>query len=140
MIKGDISLTISEAARQLGVLDERLRLDLQALGQEITKGKKYPLKLVFKALHNDGKQAIVRKNQEIADLMAVKRQRITRELLHRDEVSQYISATFAPVREQVIAMPAMLAGKVNPSDPEHARAHLETWRDLFLRQCKEKLP
>lgn len=140
MAKQEIELTIADASKQLRVLDERLRLDLQAMGQETTKGKKYPLHLIFRALHNDGKAARVRKNQAEADLLEVKRQRIMRDLLPRAEVSQFISDSFAPVREQVIAMPSVLASKVNPTDPEHARQHLEAWRDLFLRQCKEKLP
>ena len=46
----------------------------------------------------------------------------------------------APIREAVVAMPGQLAALVNPTDPVHARGHLERWRDDFLKTAKARLP
>jgi hypothetical protein len=75
-------------------------------------------------------------NKELAFDLAVKQ----REYIEREECVKFILDNFNPIREAVVAMPGQLAALVNPTDPVHARGHLERWRDDFLKTAKARLP
>jgi hypothetical protein len=62
-----------------------------------------------------------------------------REVIPLEEAAKFIIATALPRTEAVKAMPSKLSALVNPSDPAHARAHLERWRDEYLK-LKEQIP
>ena len=63
-----------------------------------------------------------------------------RDVIPWQEVVSFINRTFSPVREQSLAMPTVMAARVNPADPEHAKAHLTDWVDGFLKHCREQIP
>ena len=84
-------------------------------------------------------QAQTREKIALADAAEVEAAKAKGTAIPHDEVVAFIRENFSPLREKVVAMPGQLAALVNPTDPQHARTHLELWRDEFLRQ-KEKLP
>lgn len=140
MLKKVIKWTVPEAAAHFGCKADTIRIELQRRGGNPQRGDLFTVKELFNAARSDWKEAQTRKALAEAENRETKTAIMKGDLIAKDEVVAFIRGTFAPVREQVLAMPATLAGKVNPADPEHARSHLEQWRDLFLRQCKEHLP
>lgn len=138
--EGIIRWTIPQAAAMFGCKADTIRIEIQRRGGNPQRGDTFTVRELFNAARSDWKEAQTRKALAEAENRETKTAILRGDLLPKDEVVSFIRKTFGPVREQVLAMPAVLSGKVNPADPEHARAHLEQWRDLFLRQCKEHLP
>lgn len=95
---------------------------------------------IVRALAGDKAAALARRAAADAGMAEHKLRVATREVIPLDEAADYVRRTFMPVREQIMAMPSVLAGRVNPTDPAHARAHLEAWGEAFLRHCRERIP
>jgi hypothetical protein len=81
-----------------------------------------------------------RETKARADKIELQNSVARRKLIPREDVQHFIVSTYAPVREQVLAMPSVMAPRVNPTDPEHARRHLEEWGDWMLTYCRQHVP
>lgn len=56
------------------------------------------------------------------------------------EAQATFTAFLSRLRQLCDTMPASLAAKVNPADPDHAREQLETWRDSVLFKSLSQAP
>jgi len=132
-----LRLGLFNASEAFGVAFNSVKL---AIREAIIRGeimeredKKYLIREFYIALAGDyGALRREKMRQSIKESefdLAVKQ----REYIKREECAKFILDTFSPHREMVVSMPGQLAALVNPSDPVHARGHLERWRDDFLR-------
>lgn len=81
-----------------------------------------------------------RRERAEADRAEVEASKAKLEVIHQGDVATFIRNTFAPVREDVIAMPSQLASRCNPANPQLARAVLLDWCDVFIRRRRENVP
>jgi len=138
-IKAPSGLSIQSAATELGISRDTLRRKL--LGAEIREpfeGLRW--RDVFRAFIGDKAASLARKALADAEMAEHEVKLATRDVIPREEVARYIRETFSPVREWSLAMPAKMAALVNPTDPKHARAHLDEWAEQFLKHCREHVP
>lgn len=126
-------------ARELSCDRKTITKGLSREGIDGRSGR-YSAREVFAAIAGDAQRERTLKVRAERQLAELKRNREEGDLIPKVEVAKFIRESFVPVREQVVAMPGTMAAKVNPSDPQHAKAHLEAWRDMFLRVCKEVKP
>lgn len=60
----------------------------------------------------------------------------TRNSIPISDAEAIFNRALLPVRQCLLALPT-LAPSCNPSDPEHAKAHLESYVDQSLKLCRE---
>jgi hypothetical protein len=132
-----MSWTLLRAAEEFGVSRETIRRGLRMRGIEKTDG--FTTREMFVAIAGDWDFEHTRRERAEADKAEVDAAVAKKTHVPYEDVAGFIRETFAPLREKIVAMPNRLAALCNPTDPEHARKHLESFRDEFLRH-KEKLP
>ena len=131
--------SVHKAATEFGVSRETIVRGLKQLGIEVNRNSTFTTKQIFTSIAGDLKFERTRRERAEADKAEVEAAAAKRTRIPREDVVTFIRESFAPLRELVVAMPAQMAGLVNPADPHHAREHLERWRDEFLKH-KEHLP
>ena len=136
MTSKPISWTFTRAAAEFNIARETLRKGLLAQGLSCERGVTYTTSQVCKAVFTDGKTAKARETNARADLLEIKRKELERDLIRLEEAEQFMAKVWTPIRQAFVALPS-LAPQVNPTDPEHAKKHLETYRDQCLRMCRE---
>ena len=115
--------TLSKAAPEWGTTRETLKRGLRLAG--IPERKTYTTRDIDRALHDDLKLERARETGLRADLLELKRQQKSGDLVTMDEARCVIAEALAPVRSKLMAMPSTLALRCNPSDPDLARTELE---------------
>jgi len=135
-----IRLTLHRAAQELDVDRKTLVTAVRQSGIDVQPRKRYTLLECHLALATDLRKErtrLMRAKVRIAELKAAK---MEDSVIPKEEVVEFITRTFAPVREGLLAMPGRLAGLVNPADPAHARRILEQYRDDELKRLKTHKP
>jgi hypothetical protein len=82
----------------------------------------------------------IREAKARAKLLEFEVKQKTGELVSMAEVQALFTAALLPVRQRLLAMPAECCTSANPTDPQHARAALQTWVDTALPMIREQLP
>jgi hypothetical protein len=132
---------------QLTRLDRAtIKRRLQAAGVAIPKGEKLDLATVLPVLvKGDPSTADELRAKRIAHtaaktaLLELDRKQREQELVEMGEAEAMIRSTLLPIRSLILSAPAVLAAKVNPSDPEHARAQIQSWVDNGLKTIREDI-
>jgi hypothetical protein len=132
--------SLSKASVEFGVTRETIRRGLRNADIAAKPHQTYTTKQIFAAVAGDLKFERTRRERAEADKAEVEAARLKEEVIHRDDVTTFIRNTFAPVREDVMAMPAILATKANPENPAIARSILTEWVDAFIARRREQLP
>jgi hypothetical protein len=130
-----VGLSILAVATELGISRDTIDRKLAANGW---KGGALRWRDVVRALVGDKSAALARKALADAELAEHEVRVATRDVMPREEVAKWIRETFAPVREQAVAMPAVMSSRCNPTDPRHAQVQLEEWVENFLRHVRER--
>lgn len=130
-------LSISGIAAELGVARDTVRARLTAGG--VSPDGPLRWRDVVRAMSGgDWRAERTRLLRAQADREEHDLQVARRDVASTEEVVAWIRESFAPVREQAVAMPSKLAPIVNPTDPAHARGHLEAWVEMFLQHVRER--
>ena len=79
----------------------------------------------------------LRKAQAIRERLKARREE--GELVDLTEVEALLREWLWPVRELLLATPDEMAARVNPADPEHARAQLDEWMRRAFRVLRGKV-
>jgi hypothetical protein len=128
------------ASVEFGVSRETLSRRLHESGYDPKKVDEWTIRQVHEALSGDLAAAKLRRENAEADKAEVEAEIAKKTVIPREDVAQFIRETFAPVREMIMTLPGSQSALVNPSDPEHARGHLQSWSDQFLKHCKMRVP
>jgi hypothetical protein len=78
-------------------------------------------------------EARLRETNARAELLEIDIRKAKRELVPLEEVVGFINRKLSGARQQVLAMPAILGPKTNPSDPAFGIEACSVWRDGFLK-------
>lgn len=132
--------TLKAWAKELRVDPATLEKRLRKAGFSIAPKKQWGARDIFTGWTGDKEVALTRQALAVAEKMERENAEGLRELIPRKEASDFIRKTFGTVREMVVGMPVTLAARVNPTDPTHARGHLDEWVGLFLKHCREHVP
>jgi hypothetical protein len=132
--------TLLKASTEFNVERNTLRRRLRAQGITVGPKRTYTTRQLLTAIYTDYDKAHAEKEVEEARIARVEAELAEGNSFNREEVTSIVRDNFAPIREDVIALPGQLSALCNPADPDHARAHLEAWRDQFLKRRKEKIP
>lgn len=137
VVASPAGLTVEAVADHLGVSWATVRRKLLAVEWRDTDPLEW--RDVLRAFVGDKAAALARKALADAELAEHEVRVATREVMPCEAVFKWIRDTFSPVRELTVAMPATMAPRVNPTDPAHARAHLDEWVENFLRHVRERV-
>lgn len=130
-IDAGMTWTLLKAAEEFGVSREKIRRGLRLRG--VDKTEAFTTREIFAAIAGDWDFERTRRERAEADKAEIEAAVAKGTHIPRDDVANFIQETFSPLREKIVAMPSKLSGLCNPSDPEHARQHLERFRDEFLK-------
>lgn len=131
---------LHSAALEFETTEPTIKKGLIANGHEVKRGEKFSTRDIHLALTGDLKTQRTRREAAEADKAEIEAAIAKKEVIPISEVMRYIQQTFQPVREQALAMPGALSALCNPTDPQHAREHLQIWSDGFLKHCREHKP
>jgi hypothetical protein len=136
-----VKLTISAFANELGRSPATVRSGLLRNGVDIKHGGTdgFTLKELIDALYGDETAARIAVDQERAEKLRLANAEARRELVPMGEAEAMIRSTLLPVRDLLLSAPAVLAARVNPTDPEHARSQIQSWVDNGLKTIREEI-
>lgn len=132
--------TATTAAKALGIDPKTMNKRLRDRGHEIGQNRKYTLAEIVAAYLGDLEAERIRETRANADLKELELRRESGELVSMDEVQSMMNKVYLPMRQRLNALPSEMAAKTNPTDPEHARAQLNSWVDQALVLIREQLP
>src|SRR5690606_9683370 len=135
-----MTATLKVWAEALGCHADTLRKRLRRAGYDVTTTRRWAAHEVFEAWTSDKVAATTREANARAEKLEYENRAARRQLVPSEDVRRFIEQSYVPVREQVLAMPSVMAGKVNPTDPQHAHQHLREWADGMLAHCRMHLP
>lgn len=133
-----VKLNVQSAAAQFGVSRDTLKRGLVAMGIKVGWGAKFDLRQIYRALAGDLKEERTRETRAKADLLELKRAEREKDLVPMADAEALVQSVLLPVRDIWLAMPAALAARCNPGDPELARAQLQSWVDDSIRSVQPK--
>jgi hypothetical protein len=135
-----ISLTASQAAKSIGIQVSQLQHQLDRLGIEVVKGKKYKLRDIFKALTGDLQAEKAREVRLRSDHLELQIAAQNEDLVSMDRAKEMVTSMFLPVRQRLLSLPEAMAARVNPTDPVFARMALEEWVETSFQLLYEGEP
>jgi len=135
-----IRLSLNQAATEFQTTRETIRRGLHRLEIKVEGRNKYSVFDIHRAIAGDLKFERTRRERAEADRAEVEAAKAKNEVIAHEDVRAFITRTFAPVREDVLSLPSLLAAKCNPNDPETARAVLLDWCDTFIKRRRENVP
>jgi hypothetical protein len=135
-----IKLPLTRMATEFDVDKKTLEKGLERAGIKVEKGKCYTISECKRALRSEYDEAKLANMQATARERTVKAAKSEGGVIPSEACALFITKTFAPIREALVAMPGQLAAKVNPADPIHAQSVLNLWRDESLRRFREFKP
>jgi len=137
---GSIRLTVTGAAKQFNVSQLTATRRLTKAGHRPGKGEKFDLATIAAALYGgDLEQERIRKTREETELLALRRLREEGELVPLASAEDAIRQWAATIRQRLLALPAAMALRCNPSDAEHARVALSEWVASAMRGIQADL-
>lgn len=128
-----VSLTALAFAKEMGVSVNTVQRGLRVAGIKVEPAGRYPLKVLVQAVLPDGKVERARLTRAQADREELEVSKLRGELVEMDEVTAILRRTYQPIRDALVAMPASLAARCNPADPQMASGALMEGRDAILR-------
>ena len=134
-------MTITAFAKALGISAATVRSGLRRNDVEIPDRRSavFPLKVLIESIYGDETAVKIRVEQERAEKLRLANAETRRELVPMGEAEGMIRSALLPVRDLLLSAPAVLAARVNPTDPEHARAQIQAWVDSGLRSVREEI-
>jgi len=117
---------------------------LAATGKDFKHGEMVPASVILKAVQpTDIKAEQTRETKERADKLELANAEKRRELFPQEEVEKMIHLRFQLLLDLFRSLPTEVAGKCNPSDPEHAYRVLDEFlqgRLPILRESGQVTP
>jgi len=136
-----IQFAISGWAVQMGVDVGTLKKRVIQSGVQIKPGKKYTAREVLRFWTGDKEAAQAREANARAELLENKLRIESGQIFTGDQFDTMFNELVIPLRARYLAMPAECAVLCNPTDPQFARAALDSWvRDNLpkLREAVQK--
>lgn len=137
-------MTLLGAASAFGVSREILR---RAIAEAVLRGNfaksvdgKQSIREFHVALSGDGRTARARLTLARAEMAEYDLKVASGEFMPREECSRFIVDTFAPIRQMIVSLPGRLTHLLVQQDAASIRAHLDRYRDEFLKAAKENVP
>lgn len=127
-----MKLTIYKASSEFGVDRKSLARWLSEAGHDVEKRKEFTLREIHKAIAGDLRTERTREARERANLLELDRKEKSRELFPWNELEPWMDKRFTAIRQRILAMPAQLGAKCNPTDPAFAQAQCDQWVKEFL--------
>jgi hypothetical protein len=133
----ELRLSLRQAEHYFHTTRDTIRrnADLQQIKPD--SNGRYSVFDIHRILSGDLRFERTRRERAEADRAEVAAARDRGEVIHVDQVQAFIRNTFQPVREDVVALPGLLAAKCNPENPELARQTLTEWTDQFIKRRRE---
>lgn len=132
-----VKLTLLQASEEFGVSREQIRRGLSVNGVDAKEA--YTIREIHLAIAGDVKVATARDKMA----SAIARERENRvadgELIPVSTHLEWQHKTLLPMRQRLIALPAEMAHRCNPSDPKFARDALTVWRDEALAIWRKEI-
>ena len=123
-----LAFSLNQAAKSLGIHEETLAKNMVKAGLAVEPHKKYTLREVFLGYQGgDLKMEQTRKTRAEADAKELENQIRLGAIIEKDAAEKLIADRLAPIRAKMVAAPTGLASRLNPTDPELAKAVLEDW-------------
>ena len=136
---GKMDATVWRWSIRLGLKYETLKRKLIRAQVEWEPYKKVPAKDIFRAFEKTRLQAAqARLAAARAALAERKLEQFERNWTPRADVEKAFTDVLRPVRERMLALPAEMAEKCNPANPEQARPALDDWVGGFLPLISEE--
>lgn len=134
-----IRWTIARAETEFGVAAATIRSGLIRDGVEVSKGRghTFTTRQIYSALASDDRAARTAKTIKETALLSLEIEEKSGRLVEMAEAEKLIRDILVPIREVMLSAPALLAARVNPTDPDLARGQLEQWVDDKLRSVRE---
>lgn len=135
-----IAGTVAMMSREFGVSRRTLLRRLTDAGQT---GSRFTIRQCHEALASKADdqgnihEARLKKLREETALLALERQKTEGDLVPMAEVKEMLSGWLAPIRSQFLSLPAAMASRCNPGDPEIARQALEDWMENAMKLCRD---
>ena len=129
--------TLDKAATELGIHKDTLAKGLIRAGLTVERGSRFTTLEVFRGYMGDLKVEQTRKTRAEADRLELEMQVEQGNLITKEAAKKLITDTFAPLRAALVSQPTRLASRVNPSDPELAKAVLEDDMRSTLAQASK---
>lgn len=131
--------TCYSAAIEMGVGYPTMKNRLIAAGFDVDEGREFTTQEIFRAMSQTGDQKAAKYRETIAraKLLEIDIEKAARELVPLSEAVGWVNQKLAPIRAQILAMPATLGPKANPGDPQLGIEACSAWRDGFLRFCND---
>lgn len=119
--------TLDKAAKELGVHHETLAKGLVRAGLVVDRGSRFSTLEIFRGFQGDLKTEQTRKTRAEADAKELENRLRLGDIIEREAAQAILTARLAPLRAKLVAAPSSLASRLNPTDPELAKAVLEDW-------------
>jgi DNA transposition AAA+ family ATPase len=132
--------TVHKAAIEWGVDRKSLAKWLSVLGFDLKKGKTYHTRDISRAVVGDLDFERTRNERAAASLRELELAQKKAELVPMSEAQQLYTLALLPIRQRLLAMPSEICTRVNPTDPQFARAQAQVWVDETLATIREQLP
>ena len=129
--------TLKSAAAEFAIHPDTLKKRLVAASHEIGRGQRYTTLQIYKAMVGDKEAERTGLIREQREQIALENAKTRGELIAFDAAKKIVAEALAPVRSKLMALPPTLSIRVNPSDPEMARAEIELAVEEILKgaQC-----
>lgn len=135
--------SILKAATEFGVSRETVRKGLAAAGVKVVakrKGDAFTTRQIAAAIFGDLDREKTLETRERRKALERENAEADGKTLTIESVQALYGEALLPVRQRLLALPNEAATRVNPTDPEHARAQLQAWVDESLPLIREQLP
>ena len=126
-VAGSIQMTLEQAAAEFAIPRPTLRRRIMHAGLKVGDGVTYTVAEIHGVLMGSLEAERIRETRARADLLELERLEKQRDLVPMAEVDAKLVATFLPIRQRLMALPAEAAARCNPSDPQLAREALDRW-------------
>jgi hypothetical protein len=134
--------TIHAGAALLNIDRRTLKKRMASLGHNVDDTHaKYPIAELAKAAYSTGdlKAEKTRETAARADLLELEREREMKRSMSYDKAIELLNSWGIPIRQKLVALPSEMASRCNPTDPELARAQLETWSVAAMRAIQGEI-
>ena len=130
---------LNQCAEEFGLGYDTVRRALLACGHDPGRTSRFTTREVFEAVSGAGllKTAKAREAAARAEMLELKTSEKRGDMMPSHEVEQFLTKHLQPLREAMNSMPSMLAGRVNPTDPQFAHTTLQQWVDQTVEMMRK---
>jgi len=134
------TITLYEAEKFSGIAADTLKRRLAKAGHVFKAREGIPLDKLFAVVTGDINAERLRLTRAEADAKEFENETERGNWIKTEDVRNFITSTFQPIRDWLLAMPSRYSARCNPANPPVAKLALEEAVDACLKECKEHKP